>query len=224
MGGGGSPPAAAGGSLGKGLQVTCRSRRVQSQKETHPGDDRSWRASEPHALRRGPGVTGRKGVLPHPEEALQAGPQQATQGFPEPTAQHSLSDPHPSSLLCTRLPKHMPLGHQPGGSLSPFSCLVCPQAPRGGDQTPKPTSLVCVPGASFGVWSWRPYSLCAQFTVGVARLSRQQKRDPSKGDLQMRRATHKKKSLQGCVYLDPRRMFPGNGISSGCWSLANLSG
>lgn len=49
---------------------------------------------EPHSLRRGPGITGRKGVLLHPEEALQVGPQQATWGFPEPTAQHRLSDPH----------------------------------------------------------------------------------------------------------------------------------
>ena len=91
---------------------------------------------EPQPQWRGPGITGCKGVLLHPEETLQACPQQATRGFPEPTAQHRLSDPHPSSLL----------------------------------------------------------------------------------------RTHRKKPQQGCVCLDPRGMFPGTGVSAGCWPLATLSG
>ena len=170
---------------------------------------------------RGPGITGCKGALLHPEEAPQAGPQQATQGFPspQPSTGALIHTPAPSSAL--RLPNTGRLATSLGAAppLSPVSSAHRPW--RWGTRPQRPPRGVHAWSLLWGLELASLQPLCA---VGAARLSGQQRRDPSKGDLQMNRATHKKTSLHGCVYLDPRRMFPGNGVSARCWSLANLSG
>lgn len=134
-----------------GWRPSCRSRwlpgegasgRLPLQEDAVSEEDAPWgqpplgghRAPRPGGAR----DNGRKGALLHPEEAPQAGPQQATGGFrsPQPSTGALIHAPAPSSAL--RLPEHRPLGHQPGGSLSPCSCLICPQAVGVGTRPQRP--------------------------------------------------------------------------------------